>query len=70
MDEMNNRVKAETWLRGASNEESWIDASSEYAKASLTRLLDEIEASEARRHTRFDPASLDSLDIESGLLDD
>ena len=65
-----NRERAESFLCGVSNDESWIDASSEYAKRRLTELLDEVakEAkTEALSNVRHDWGV---LDIEAGVLDD
>lgn len=61
-----NRERAESFLCGVSNDESWIDGSSEYVKRRLTELLDEV-VKEAREGYRFDHGP---LDIESGFLDD
>ena len=61
-----NRERAESFLIGASSDDGWIDASSEYAKRRLTELLDEVQR-EAREGKRTDHGN---LDIESGLLDD
>ena len=70
----NQRKKAEDWLFHISNDESWIDASSEAVKASLseavkaslTALLDQVRA-EAREGMVYGHGC---SDIESGLLDD